>query len=92
MMEIQKYIDLYNARINPIVRTVLIGTGESGRNGDADVVGILDAMQSSPANLHLYLFNQQQAAQVAQVIPLYPRVRALAAVPGYDEILELRAA
>lgn len=83
---LQNALDMYRAKLTPIVRTVLIGTGESGRNANADVAWILEAMHTSTANLHLYLHSQQQAAQVAQVIPLFPNITKLAAVPWYNEI------
>ncbi len=85
-LSLQQALDTYRSKLIPIVRTVLIGTGQSGRNGNADIAGILDAMHQSSANLHLYINDQKQAAQVAQVIPLFPSVSQLAAVPGYNNI------
>lgn len=43
------------AAIDPIVRIVFIGTGPAGRRDDVDYIRILESMNNSVPNLHLYL-------------------------------------
>lgn len=85
----QKALDEFNNRINPIVRSVLIGSWRSGFNNDANVAGILQAMHSSHANIHLYLQAEEQMARVAKVVPKFPEIWAIAAVEGYDEYIKV---
>ena len=62
--------------IHPPVRTAFIGTGPSGTQNHADWRSILQAMNDSTLNLVLYLWNQEVAAQVANVVRLFPELRA----------------
>lgn len=62
--------------IKPPLRTAFIGTGPSGTQNHADWRGILQAMNDSSLNLVLYLWNQEVAAQVANVVRLFPELRA----------------
>lgn len=78
-----KAMEEIRARINPIVRIVLIGTGTSGTVNHADTAWILESMHASSLNLVLYL-KQAQVAHVAEVINLYPNLRY--AVPVVNEV------
>lgn len=85
-MRVQEELDKFNNTINPIIRSVLIWSGVSGRTNDANVAGILQAMHESHANVHLYLDAEPIVAQVAKVIPLFPATYALQETPWYEDI------
>ena len=87
---VENFINLTKNLVNPIVRSVLIGTGKSWQINNADIAAILTAMQESNANIHLYLNTLLQQAQVAKVIPLFPEISTLAATDGYNDILPLK--
>ncbi|GAB0175134.1 MAG: hypothetical protein HHAS10_10130 [Candidatus Altimarinota bacterium] len=86
-----KAMEEIRARINPIVRIVLIGTGASGTLNHADTAGILESMHASDLNLVLYL-KQAQVAHVAEVINLYPKLRHQVPVVNEVDRLQLLAA
>lgn len=80
---IREILAEHDAKINPVVRSVFMGTGRSWQFNNANTLAILEAMSESDINIYLYLRELEVRAHVAQVIQLYPKLRAYAPLNDY---------
>ena len=88
LAELMKRAEL---EMNPPLRTAFIGTGPSWTNNHADWRGILQAMNDSQLNLILYLWDKEIHEQVANVVRLFPALKASAPLRRIEEIHLLAA-
>jgi hypothetical protein len=89
--EVVKLVKQTELEINPPLRTAFIGTGPSWTANNADWRGILQVMSDSQLNLVLYLWNREVQEQVANVVRLFPELKASVPLRRIEEQLELAA-
>ncbi len=87
LRRIREILAEHDAKINPVVRSVFMGTGRSWQLNHANTLAILEAMSASDVNIYLYLRELDVRAHVAQVIQLHPNLRAHAPLNDYAQLL-----
>lgn len=87
LQRIREMLAEHDAKMNPVVRAVFMGTGRSWQLNQANTLAILEAMSASDVNIYLYLRELEVRAHVAQVIQLHPNLRAYAPLNDYAELL-----
>lgn len=86
-LRIREILVAHDAKINPVVRSVFMGTGKSWQLNNANTLAILEAMSRSDINIYLYLRELEVRTHVAQVIQLHPKLREYAPLDDYAGLM-----